>query len=155
MRSLVIEQVGDSTAVLQVADIDDWHRPMGTGSVPTCREVSSDPRSALYEPVVHVGQLGKIGACSAARFNRLSERAGPVAIRRPRIFSTSCPRQPGRKMKCQLYVTRLECASIGVISIRSWFVIPKGNLTSSVSSRGGRMSSTSNVMRSPPIPRAR
>ena len=47
--------------------------------------------------------------------DRLSERAGPVTNRRPRIFSTSCPRQPGRKMKCQLYVTRLECASIGAI----------------------------------------
>ena len=38
-------------------------------------------------------------SCSAARFKRPSERAGPVANRRPSAVSMSCPRQPGGKMK--------------------------------------------------------
>jgi hypothetical protein len=40
------------------------------------------------------------------------ESAGSVTNRRPMTFSTSCPRQPDGKMKCQVNVTRLECASI-------------------------------------------
>jgi hypothetical protein len=60
------------------------------------------------------GYDGK-GRCSAARFKRLRESAGPVTSRRPRTISTSRPRQPGGKLKCQLNIVRHEFASMGVI----------------------------------------
>ena len=90
-------------------------------------------------------------AVRAPHFSHLSESAGPVTNRRPRNFSISCPRQPDGKMKCQVNVTRLECALNGVIRICSWLMTPKGRPTSSVSFRCGRMSRTSKVMRYMPV----
>lgn len=55
------------------------------------------------------------GRCSAARFKRRSESTGPVTSRRPMSLSTSRPRQPGGKLKCQLNVVRHVFASMGVI----------------------------------------
>jgi hypothetical protein len=55
-----------------------------------------------------------IGHCSAARFKRPSESAGPVTNRWPKTISRSQPRQPGGKLNAQLNVVRHELASMGV-----------------------------------------
>ena len=50
----------------------------------------------------------RVGRCSAARFKRPSESAGPVTNRRPKTSLRRRPRQPGGKLNAQLNVVRHE-----------------------------------------------